>query len=52
METIQINLRIEKEKLEKLKQLARILSVKQKKDICYTDLVRDGIDMILKDNFE
>jgi len=28
--------------------LARILSVKKDKDILYTDLAREGIDVILK----
>jgi hypothetical protein len=48
MKTTQINLRIEKNKLNKLKQLARLLSVKRKENVLYTDLVRDGIDVVLK----
>lgn len=46
--TVQINLRIEEEKLKSLKHLAHLLSLEQGKDVLYTDLVREGIDIVLK----
>jgi len=47
-DTIQVNFRISQKQLKQLKRLARILSVKKDKDILYTDLAREGIDVILK----
>ena len=44
---IQINFRIDKNKLKALKKLARKKSYENNKDIIYIDLIREAIDTIL-----
>jgi len=39
MSNINITIRVDKDKIEKLKDIARKLSVKEKKNISYNDLI-------------
>ena len=43
-------IRLEPAKVEKLRQLARELSVVQQRDIVWVDLVREGIDHVIGKN--
>ena len=46
VDTVQINFRLSLHKVTELKRLSREMSLKQSKDIKYTDLIRNAIAQV------